>query len=206
MGTRTFSSGKTLGNPIACHPHLPKESFLLKSLHLGVNLALSTLSMIFKAIFNIEFGFNYIFYYIYSQILFIMNKLIGRKKELATLKSLLYSDKSEFIAVYGRRRVGKTFLIRSAFNQQFTFQVTALANATLSQQLTNFHVALQKDYPAIEHKPTTNWFSAFQQLIAYIESVKETRKVIFFDELPWFDTQASGFIPVSYTHLTLPTN
>ncbi len=46
-----------------------------------------------------------------------MNKLIGRKKELETLKSLLNSNKSEFIAVYGRRRVGKTFLIRSAFNQ-----------------------------------------------------------------------------------------
>ena len=123
-----------------------------------------------------------------------MNTLTGRKKELETLKSLLNSNKSEFIAVYGRRRVGKTFLIRSAFNQQFTFQVTALANATLSQQLTNFHVALQKVYPAVERNPTSDWFSAFQQLIAYIESVKEARKIIFFDELPWFDTQASGFI------------
>lgn len=123
----------------------------------------------------------------------IMDKLIGRKKELETLTSLLNSNKSEFIAVYGRRRVGKTFLIRSAFNQQFTFQVTALANATLSQQLTNFHVALQKVYPAIEHSASTDWFTAFQQLIAYIESVKEDRKIIFFDELPWFDTQASGF-------------
>ena len=123
-----------------------------------------------------------------------MNKLIGRKKELETLKSLLNSNKSEFIAVYGRRRVGKTFLIRSAFNQQFAFQVSALANATLSQQLTNFHIALQKVYPAIERSPTSDWFSAFQQLIAYIESVKETPKVIFFDELPWFDTQASAFI------------
>jgi len=123
-----------------------------------------------------------------------MNKLIGRKKELETLKSLLNSNKSEFIAVYGRRRVGKTFLIPSAFNQQFAFQVSALANATLSQQLTNFHIALQKVYPAIERSPTSDWFSAFQQLIAYIESVKETPKVIFFDELPWFDTQASAFI------------
>jgi len=69
-----------------------------------------------------------------------------------------------------------------------------LANATLSQQLTNFHIALQKVYPAIERSPTSDWFSAFQQLIAYIECVKETPKVIFFDELPWFDTQASAFI------------
>jgi uncharacterized protein len=132
-----------------------------------------------------------IYYFIFTG---IMDKLTGRKKELETLKSLLNSNKSEFIAVYGRRRVGKTFLIRSAFNQQFTFQVTALANATLSQQLTNFYVALQKVYPAIEHSASTDWFSAFQQLIAYTEGKKEDRKIIFFDELPWFDTQASGFI------------
>ena len=124
----------------------------------------------------------------------MMDKLIGRKKEIETLKSLLNSNKSEFIAIYGRRRVGKTFLIRSAFNQQFTFQVTALANSTLSQQLTNFHIALQKVYPAIEHSASTDWFSSFQKLIAYIEGKKEERKIIFFDELPWFDTQASGFI------------
>ncbi len=136
----------------------------------------------------------YLFFNIFTAKFSYMNKLIGRIKELETLKSVLNSDKSEFIAVYGRRRVGKTFLIRSALNQKFTFQVTALANATLSQQLTNFHIALLKDYPAIEHSPATNWFSAFQQLTAYMETVKEARKVIFFDELPWFDTQASGFI------------
>jgi uncharacterized protein len=135
-----------------------------------------------------------IYFFTFTAKFSIMDKLTGRKKELETLKSLLNSNKSEFIAVYGRRRVGKTFLIRSAFNQQFTFQVTALANATLSQQLTNFYVALQKVYPAIEHSASTDWFSAFQQLIAYTEGKKEDRKIIFFDELPWFDTQASGFI------------
>ncbi len=134
------------------------------------------------------------YFFIFTAKYSMMDKLIGRKKEIETLKSLLNSNKSEFIAIYGRRRVGKTFLIRSAFNQQFTFQVTALANATLSQQLTNFHVALQKVYPAIEHSASTDWFSSFQNLIAYIEGKKEERKIIFFDELPWFDTQASGFI------------
>lgn len=125
-----------------------------------------------------------------------MNELIGRKDELSILKSLLTSNKSEFVAVYGRRRVGKTFLIRWAFNQNFTFQVTALANAKLAQQLTNFHVALQKVYPIVESTPATNWFTAFQQLTEYIEKVEETRKIIFFDELPWFDTHGSGFIQV----------
>ena len=123
-----------------------------------------------------------------------MNPLVGRKKEFHYLKSLSASNRSEFIAVYGRRRVGKTFLIRSAFDQKFTFQVTALGNATLSQQLANFHVALKKVYPAIENDPASDWFTAFQQLIAFLENQKEERHILFFDELPWFDTQGSGFI------------
>lgn len=64
----------------------------------------------------------------------------------------------------------------------------------MAQQLTNFHVALQKDYPVAENKPATDWFTAFQQLTAYIQNVKDKRKIIFFDELPWFDTHGSGFI------------
>jgi len=124
-----------------------------------------------------------------------MEKFIGREKELEVLKSLYASQKSEFIAVYGRRRVGKTFLVRTAFRNQFTFQVTALANVKLSQQLTNFQIALQNVYPGVANTPADNWFTAFQQLTCYIESLKEPRKVLFFDELPWFDTQGSGFIP-----------
>ena len=123
-----------------------------------------------------------------------MNPLVGRKKEFQYLKSLSDTNRSEFIAVYGRRRVGKTFLIRSAFDQRFTFQVTALGNATLAQQLANFHVALKKVYPAIENEPASDWFSAFQQLIAFLENQREGRHILFFDELPWFDTQGSGFI------------
>ncbi|MCK5137824.1 MAG: ATP-binding protein [Bacteroidales bacterium] len=123
-----------------------------------------------------------------------MNEIIGRKKELSALKSLLASKKSEFVAVYGRRRVGKTYLIRSAFDEQFSFQVTALGNAKLAQQLTNFHIALQKVYPPVENNPAKDWFTAFQQLVGYIENVKDTRKILFFDELPWFDTHGSGFI------------
>ncbi|MBU0763841.1 MAG: AAA family ATPase, partial [Bacteroidetes bacterium] len=123
-----------------------------------------------------------------------MQKLIGRKRELSVLNSLHLSDKSEFVAMYGRRRVGKTFLIRSAFGQKFTFQVTGLANATLTQQLTNFHVAFQKVNPESERPQAADWFSAFQQLKDYLENVKDAKKVVFIDELPWFDTHRSGFV------------
>ena len=95
--------------------------------------------------------------------------LIGRKKELGALKGLLNGNRSEFVAIYGRRRVGKTFLIRTAFENQFTFQVTGLANATTAQQITNFHVALQKFNPSASPTMPVNWFYAFQELIASLE-------------------------------------
>jgi uncharacterized protein len=120
--------------------------------------------------------------------------LIGRKKELEALRGMLNGNRSEFVAIYGRRRVGKTYLIRTAFNNQYTFYVTGLANATTAQQITNFHVALQKYNPSASSQIPVNWFYAFQELIAFLEKQPEGKKVIFIDELPWFDTQGSGFI------------
>ena len=73
-----------------------------------------------------------------------MNPLIGRKEELKRLHSYLHSHKSEFVAVYGRRRVGKTFLIRKAYNNDFAFQLTGLANVSMKQQLSQFYLALSK--------------------------------------------------------------
>ena len=99
-----------------------------------------------------------------------MDDIIGRKNELSVLKSLITSKKSEFVAVYGRRRVGKTFLIRSAFDERFTFNVTGIGNAKLVQQLANFHIALKKVNPVVENNPATDWFTAFQQLGEYLEN------------------------------------
>lgn len=122
-----------------------------------------------------------------------MKNLIGRERELYVFDKLYNSEKSEFVAVYGRRRVGKTFLIRSVFSKKFTFQITGLANATLNQQLSNFHAALSKQDPAGEYLPVDNWLSAFSQLSDYLQKQKG-RKVVFIDELPWFDTRNSKFI------------
>jgi len=73
-----------------------------------------------------------------------MAALIGRHKEIKQFKSFVEADRAEFIVVLGRRRVGKTFLIREAFENSFSFQMTGLANATLNQQLINFHTSLLK--------------------------------------------------------------
>lgn len=125
-----------------------------------------------------------------------MNNLIGRQKEKDILKRAFSSKKSEFVALYGRRRVGKTFLVRKAFNNQFSFQLTGIANATMQQQLSLFHAELTKYFPTSEVVlPTENWFTAFRQLMAALEkSPKNEKKVIFIDELPWVDTRNSNFL------------
>lgn len=76
-----------------------------------------------------------------------MSDIIGRDAEIRKLDKASRSRKSAFVAVYGRRRVGKTFLIREFFQYEFDFQLTGLANATTKQQLTNFHVTLQRQSP-----------------------------------------------------------
>lgn len=124
-----------------------------------------------------------------------MRTIIGRTEYLKTFHELYQSEKSEFVAVFGRRRVGKTFLIRNAFGGSFTFQVTGLSNAGLAQQLTNFNLALRKVTPEHDFSLALDWFTAFQNLIAYLESTNDEKKIVFIDELPWFDTPKSGFIP-----------
>jgi len=122
-----------------------------------------------------------------------MDRIIGRIEQKAKLKSYISSDSSEFVVVYGRRRVGKTFLIREYFNNTFDFQMTGSANAGMKEQLINFHAAIQKYNPLLIPFANT-WFNAFQQLIELLEQSKSKRKLVFIDELPWLDTPKSGFL------------
>ncbi|MGC4103074.1 AAA family ATPase [Ferruginibacter sp.] len=123
-----------------------------------------------------------------------MEDIIGRSREISLFTKALASKRSEFIAVYGRRRVGKTFLIRSVFKKQFSFQFTGLANSTTQQQLANFNNELNKAQKKRKSAAVANWFDAFDKLAAFLETLKTGRKIIFIDELPWLDTPNSGFI------------
>jgi AAA+ ATPase superfamily predicted ATPase len=124
-----------------------------------------------------------------------MEQIIGRANELQEFKRLANTWASEFIAVYGRRRVGKTFLIREGFNNKFDFNITGMANGNLSQQLANFHLAIKKHDPSgIITPPASSWLEAFHQLTLLLETKKSKKKVVFLDEMPWLDTPQSGFI------------
>ena len=121
-------------------------------------------------------------------------EIIGRYEEQRLLQQYFESDEPEFVAVYGRRRVGKTFLIKKFFSERFSFYISGLANATKEEQLENFNATLTF-YGQVPYARAKNWMEAFRQLIFLLENSKQKdKKVIFIDELPWFDTPRSGFI------------
>ncbi len=124
-----------------------------------------------------------------------METIIGRQEELLRLRKLAESKRSSFVAVYGRRRVGKTFLIRNAF-PSFDFHITGMANVNTATQLANFHIALKRyDAQFVDRPLATSWLEAFTRLTEVLEAKKNGKKIIFLDELPWLDTAGSGFLP-----------
>ena len=126
-----------------------------------------------------------------------MKEIIGRKEEKLILENTLNSNEAELIAVYGRRRVGKTFLIRKTFDQHIIFEFSGVHNATLKDQLINFRNTLAEAMklsvpPAIP----SGWAEAFQMLKIYSEPLLKKKKgVIFLDEFPWLSSSKSGFLP-----------
>lgn len=119
--------------------------------------------------------------------------LIGREKEKEILVNALHEEYSQFIAVYGRRRVGKTFLIREAYDYKFDFQFTGAAKLATRKQLVRFRRAL-KEHGQNDTPELTNWGDAFSELKRFINGLPTGKKVIFFDELPWMDAPRSGFL------------
>ena len=120
--------------------------------------------------------------------------IVGREKELRELRGALECDESQFVAVYGRRRVGKTFLIREAFGQDFTFQHTGLYNMKMREQLSEFRESLYAAGMTKSPMPKS-WSEAFHLLARFIEGKpKGGKKVIFIDEMPWMDTPRSNFV------------
>lgn len=121
---------------------------------------------------------------------------IGRKEEKEILKNALTSREAEMVAVVGRRRVGKTYLIESVFEKEMIFQITGLQNATKSEQLDNFAIRLNDlSTSKLPIEKPKSWLRAFAMLTIYLEEqLGETKRVVFLDELPWLATHKSGFL------------
>lgn len=124
-----------------------------------------------------------------------MQKIVGRESEIKLLDEYVNSSKAEFVAIYGRRRVGKTFLVNQCYGKDFSFAVTGILSGTYEEQMTSFVEAL-KDYGCPVDAVPENWMQAFIVLKNYLKTKISSEKpmILFFDELPCFDTQRSGFI------------
>ena len=119
--------------------------------------------------------------------------IIGRKKEIMKLNDALRDDCSRFIAVYGRRRIGKTFLVRETYDTRFTFQHAGVSGGSMQEQLAAFGASLKEAGFEMDSKPNT-WAEAFEALKDLIRQSTEKRKVVFIDELSWMDTPKSNLV------------
>ena len=126
--------------------------------------------------------------------------MIGREKESKKLLQLYTRNKAEFVAIYGRRRVGKTFLVDETFEGKITFRHVGLSpvdnqkKGALAGQLNHFYFSLKRHRFEEDHCPNT-WMEAFFMLEKWLERTdRGERQVVFLDELPWMDTPRSGFI------------
>lgn len=122
-----------------------------------------------------------------------MVQLIGREEEQLLLRKYIGSDRSEFIAVYGRRRVGKTFLITETFKDALAFDMTGVIDGDKEDQLVSFNMALKES--GYEGKRVTGWYEAFEALKEVVKKVPQDKPaIVFIDELPCLDTPRSGLV------------
>ena len=122
--------------------------------------------------------------------------IIGRKREQELLERAYKAKKNQFITVYGRRRVGKTYLIQEFFSQKESlfFHVTGLQNGSKKKQLENFIEQVAKTFlDDLPLKTPPNWKEAFKMLTSQLQKT-DKKVVLFFDELPWMITKKSGLL------------
>ena len=123
------------------------------------------------------------------------SRIIGRIEECERLEDCLMADTAQLIVVYGRRRVGKTFLVNEFFEERLAFRLTGSFNENTAYQLSNFTREISRRSGEKKAEPK-DWPSAFELLRDYLDSLpKQEKHVIFFDEMPWLDTEKSSFMP-----------
>ncbi len=121
-------------------------------------------------------------------------RIIGREHEQDILQHCVESQRAEFVAVYGRRRIGKTYLVKQFFKDTFDFYTSGVYKVSRAEQLKRWQVQLNRHSGKRRPCPK-DWFEAFDQLRDYLETrSNDERLILFIDELPWLDTPKSGFL------------
>lgn len=120
-------------------------------------------------------------------------EIIGRKAEKERLERLYESGAAEMLVVYGRRRVGKTYLVRQHFENRFAFVATGMYKQPQEVQLLQFGMAIN-EYFDTDAPVFKNWLEAFAYLKKCLKESDKSRKLVFIDEISWFDTDGSDFL------------
>ena len=125
------------------------------------------------------------------QNIIVMSTIVGRKQEIEELERLYGSNRAEFVAIYGRRRVGKTFLIKQTFKDRFTFQHTGVSPVDQQDEKNRMKTQLESFFYSMlnqgleGYKQPKTWMEAFFLLTQLLQKLDNgQRMVIFFDELP----------------------
>ena len=123
----------------------------------------------------------------------MMDEIIGRETEIKQLSEYVDSDQPEFIAIYGRRRVGKTFLVTRLFQDRLAFDMTGVLNGDKADQMGSFMLSLKA--AGYDGSKPKNWAEAFEILKVLLEKkLRQGRTIVFIDELPCLDTPRSGLV------------
>jgi predicted AAA+ superfamily ATPase len=122
--------------------------------------------------------------------------ITGRIEEQRLLQDVINAPESRLIALYGRRRVGKTFLVRQYFSAEIKFEIAGLHDGDLRDQLKHVYDTVSSyGIKKADRKYPDQWMDAFGLIKSYVNTLSgKGKKVLFFDELPWFDTPRSGFL------------
>jgi Predicted ATPase (AAA+ superfamily) len=129
------------------------------------------------------------------QILYM--EIVGRKAEKLRLDKMMASGQSEFLALYGRRRVGKTYLIRQYLKAHIVFDISGTKDGNKREQLANFFEEyLTRSKAQLETRAPDSWGEMFRYLAHYLAQLPPTpaKHVVFLDEMPWMDTPKSDFV------------
>jgi uncharacterized protein len=135
------------------------------------------------------------FYIVMADFLNTQNLLVGRNDEVKRLRSLLLNKESDLVSIIGRRRVGKTFLIKQVFHNEILFQVTGIMDGSKKEELQVFMDACLEAFKIKKAVPKPkNWIAAFKFLAEQLGKPQKKKRVLFFDEMPWLAGTTTAFI------------
>ncbi len=120
---------------------------------------------------------------------------VGRDYELDQLNTLYKAEGSQLVAVYGRRRVGKSTLVEQLMLHKPNLQFEGLEKVRTKGQIEQFTIDLRHQVAdsILDSVVFANWQAVFEYLTRYFDECQE-KQLIFFDEFQWMAVGQSKLV------------